>query len=41
MSILLDHESWFNEPTIANPEDPKATDPINLQTGKSIMLHKE
>ena len=27
MSVLLDHEAWFNEPTIANPEDPKATDP--------------
>ena len=27
MSILLDHESWFNEPSIANPEDSKATDP--------------
>ena len=27
MSILLDHEAWFNEPTIADPEDPKATDP--------------
>ena len=27
MSVLLDHESWFNEPSIANPEDPKATDP--------------
>ena len=27
MSILLDHESWFNDPSIANPEDSKATDP--------------
>ena len=27
MSVLLDHESWYNEPGIANPEDPKATDP--------------
>ena len=27
MSVLLDHESWFNDPSIANPEDPKATDP--------------
>ena len=27
MSILLDHESWFNDPSIANPEDAKATDP--------------
>ena len=27
MSILLDHESWYNEPSIANPDDAKATDP--------------
>ena len=27
MSVLLDHESWYNDPGIANPEDPKATDP--------------
>ena len=27
MSILLDHESWYNEPGIANPEDSNATDP--------------
>jgi len=27
MSILLDHESWYNKPGIANPDDPKATDP--------------
>ena len=27
MSVLLDHESWYNEPGIANPDDAKATDP--------------
>ena len=27
MTMILDHESWFNEPGIANPEDPNATDP--------------
>ena len=27
MSVLLDHESWYNKPGIANPDDPKATDP--------------
>ena len=27
MSMMIDHESWFNEPGIANPEDSKATDP--------------
>ena len=27
MSILLDHESWYNGPSIANPDDAKATDP--------------
>ena len=27
MTMILDHESWYNEPGIANPEDPNATDP--------------
>ena len=27
MTMIIDHESWFNEPSIANPEDPNATDP--------------
>ncbi len=27
LSVLLDHETWFNEPGIANPEDEKAEDP--------------
>ena len=27
MTMILDHESWFNESGIANPEDPNATDP--------------
>ena len=27
MTMLLDHEAWYNEPGIANPEDNKATDP--------------
>ena len=27
MSVLLDHESWYNGPSIANPDDAKATDP--------------
>ena len=27
MTMLLDHEAWYNEPGIANPEDAEATDP--------------
>ena len=27
MSIVLDHEAWYNEPGIANPEDEQAQDP--------------
>jgi len=27
MSVLLDHETWYNDPGIANPEDANATDP--------------
>jgi hypothetical protein len=27
MSMVLDHEAWYNEPGIANPEDEKAKDP--------------
>ena len=27
MSMVLDHESWYNEPGIANPEDEQAQDP--------------
>ena len=27
MSMMLDHEAWYNEPGIADPEDEKATDP--------------
>ena len=27
MSMVLDHESWYNEPGIANPEDEQAKDP--------------
>ena len=30
MSVLLDHESWYNDPGIANPEDPKAKDPTKF-----------
>ena len=30
MSILLDHETWYNEPEIANPEDAQATDPTKF-----------
>ena len=30
MSMMLDHESWYNEPGIANPEDPNAKDPTNF-----------
>ena len=30
MSMMLDHESWYNEPGIANPEDPSATDPTKF-----------
>ena len=30
MSILLDHETWYNEPEIANPEDTQATDPTKF-----------
>ncbi len=27
MTMLLDHEAWYNEPGIANPEDANAKDP--------------
>jgi hypothetical protein len=27
MSIVLDHETWYNDPSIANPEDEKAENP--------------
>ena len=27
MSIVLDHETWYNDPGIANPEDEKAENP--------------
>ena len=27
LSVLLDHETWFNESGIANPEDEQAKDP--------------
>ena len=27
MSMILDHESWYNGPGIGNPDDAKATDP--------------
>ena len=27
MSALLDHETWYNEPGIANPEDKEAQNP--------------
>ena len=27
MSMILDHESWYNEPGIASPDDAKATNP--------------
>ena len=30
MSMLLDHESWYNDPGIANPEDPQAKDPTKF-----------
>ena len=30
MSMVLDHESWFNEPGIANPEDANAKDPTKF-----------
>jgi len=30
MSMVLDHESWFNEPGIANPEDSNAKDPTKF-----------
>ena len=30
MSMVLDHESWYNEPGIANPEDPSAKDPTKF-----------
>ena len=30
MSMLLDHESWYNDPGIANPEDPNAKDPTTF-----------
>ena len=30
MSMLLDHESWYNEPGIANPEDQNAKDPTKF-----------
>ena len=30
MSMVLDHETWFNEPGIANPEDPNAEDPTKF-----------
>ena len=30
MSVLLDHESWYNEPGIANPEDENAKDPTKF-----------
>tara|TARA_B100000925_G_scaffold247406_1_gene197815 strand:+ start:2419 stop:3855 length:1437 start_codon:yes stop_codon:yes gene_type:complete len=30
MSMVLDHESWYNEPGIANPEDSKAKDPTKF-----------
>jgi len=30
MSMMLDHESWYNEPGIANPEDPNSTDPTKF-----------
>ena len=30
MSMVLDHESWYNEPGIANPEDKKAKDPTKF-----------
>ena len=28
--MLLDHESWYNEPGIANPEDQNAKDPTKF-----------
>tara|TARA_B100002019_G_scaffold18121_1_gene14157 strand:+ start:2338 stop:3786 length:1449 start_codon:yes stop_codon:yes gene_type:complete len=30
MSMVLDHESWYNDPGIANPEDPQAEDPTKF-----------
>ena len=30
MSIVLDHETWYNEPGIANPEDEKAENPTKF-----------
>lgn len=30
MSMLLDHETWYNEPGIANPEDQNAKDPTKF-----------
>ena len=27
MSVVLDHETWYNDPDIANPEDEKAENP--------------
>ena len=29
LSVLLDHETWYNEPGIANPEDEKAENPTS------------
>ena len=29
LSVLLDHETWFNEPGIANPEDEQAKNPTS------------
>jgi len=30
LSVLIDHETWYNEPGIANPEDEKAEDPTKF-----------
>ena len=30
MTMLLDHEAWYNDPGIANPEDSNATDPTKF-----------
>ena len=39
MSVVLDHETWYNEPGIANPEDEKAKVHLHFQIGKNSMLH--
>ena len=30
MSMLLDHETWYNEPGVANPEDSKSENPTKF-----------